>query len=71
MAKLRMAGFQKPQRTPKDGRPVGMAVVSYQEDGSVVCSCGGWVYRHIRPKVIEDAIDRHIERKHNGRGFRR
>lgn len=64
--KHRMAGFQKPLRA--DPVQVGLAVVTYQ-DTAAVCSCG-WVVRAHREKVREDSIDRHFNRKHNGRGLR-
>jgi len=66
----RGAGFQKPRHTPEKFREVGLARVTYEGDGRVVCSCGGWAYSHVRAKVLEDAIDRHIKRKHGGRGIR-
>lgn len=55
-------------------KEVGLARISthpnYNREGSTaVCSCG-WNYYHARDKVREDAIDRHIERKHKGRGVR-
>lgn len=62
-----MEGFQKPLR-PKKTKEVRMARISYHEDGAV-CSCG-WVVRHLREKVVEDSIDRHLAKKHKGRGFR-
>lgn len=61
-------GFQKPLRSPSR-RAVGLARISYVDGGGVVCSCG-WTYVHVREKVREDAVDRHINRKHNGRGIR-
>jgi hypothetical protein len=61
---VRDQGFQKPG---------GLARITYDphgEHGSTVkCSCG-WRYRHKREKVREDAIDRHINKKHQGRGIR-
>lgn len=64
-----MLGFQKRVK-PEDAKPVGLARISYADDGTVVCSCGGWTYWHRREKVREDAIDRHLLRKHDGRGIR-
>lgn len=69
-ARKRFDGFQKPLSDPKAARKVSFARISYNSDGSVTCSCRGWGFYHKREKVLEDAIDRHIERKHNGRGFR-
>lgn len=68
--KYRMEGFQKQTKRDRVPKEVRVAVISYQSDGSVVCSCGGWTYRHIRRKVTEDAIDKHITKRHNGMGFR-
>ena len=61
-------GFQKPLDSGKR-REVGLAVISYIEAGGAVCSCG-WGYFHNREKVREDAIDKHIDRKHQGKGIR-
>lgn len=63
----RGAGFQKPKRAKKT-REVRLAVISY-EDIWALCSCG-WAFGAKRDKVREDAVDRHLERKHNGRGIR-
>lgn len=64
----RGAGFQKRVR-PEDGRDVRMAVVS-TEGITAVCSCKGWTYSHQRSKVREDAVDRHLAKRHHGRGLR-
>ena len=65
--KQRMAGFQKPAQ-PKNYRQVGMAVVSYS-GANAVCSCG-WSTHHMRAAVREDSIDRHLTKRHEGRGIR-
>lgn len=67
-----MEGFQKRQVSdPKKAKDVWLAAITYAEDGqTVACSCGAWVYNHKREKVREDAIDRHLARKHDGRGVR-
>lgn len=68
MARLRMAGFQKPEKEPvRRGFSVG--VVAYTSEQSVRCNCR-WTYKHQRNKVLEDAIDKHIRTKHGGQGFR-
>lgn len=54
--------------TPENWKQVGMAVIQYQGTG-VGCNCG-WAYAHAREKVREDAIDRHLNKRHNGRGIR-
>jgi hypothetical protein len=64
---MKGAGFQKPVSEPGK-RQVGLAVVSY-DGGRAQCSCG-WGFTHTREKVREDAIDRHLDRKHQGRGIR-
>jgi hypothetical protein len=62
----RLGGFQKPVSQP--AKRVGVAVVTYEGD-TARCSCG-WGYAHQREKVREDAVDRHLRKKHNGRGVR-
>lgn len=47
---------------------VRLARISYG-DNYAVCSCGKPFTQH-REKVREDAIDRHINKKHAGRGIR-
>lgn len=61
-------GFQKPLSQP-GSREVNMAMINYHENDGVTCSCG-WAYQHRRAKVVEDAIDRHIDKRHHGRGIR-
>lgn len=72
-------GFQKPLRPQMKGgrakrgakpKDLGMAVITYPRAGMAVCSCGTWAYKHPREKVLEDAIDKHTERKHGGLGIR-
>ena len=62
-----MGGFQK-RLSPEQWSDPRLARISYSE-GSAVCSCG-WVTHHQRAKVREDAIDRHLMRRHAGRGIR-
>jgi hypothetical protein len=53
-------------------REVGLARISYAESQRGThgeCSCG-WGAVHLRAKVLEDKIDRHLETKHGGRGIR-
>jgi len=59
-------GFQKPLHGGT--REVGLAVISY-EGSAAQCSCGA-VVAHKREKVRENWIDRHLEKKHGGRGIR-
>lgn len=59
-------GFQKPLGGKT--REVGLAVISYVAGGAT-CSCH-WFAKPARPKVVEDRIDRHIEKRHAGRGIR-
>lgn len=62
-----MEGFQKPLSQP-GSKSVGLARVSYQGDRAV-CSCG-WGAGAARVKILEDKIDRHLAKRHNGRGIR-
>ena len=48
-------------------KPVGMAIVRFEE-GGVTISCG-WLKIHSRRKVLEDAAQRHLDKKHGGRGL--
>lgn len=66
--KLRQQGFQKQTNQP-GAREVGLAVITYHDTAQVGCSCG-WGYIHTREKVREDAIDRHLDKHHQGRGIR-
>lgn len=50
----------------KDG--LRLAVVQTQ-GRAALCSCG-WAYGHDREKVREDAIDRHLNKRHGGMGIR-
>lgn len=53
----------------KSPRPVSLAVIKY--DGPTAsCSCGSWSFTHYREKVRENAIDRHLRKRHHGRGIR-
>lgn len=66
-------GFQKPIDSGQR-HEVGLAVITYERDetsGAVAagCSCG-WVCWHKREKVVEDKIDSHLSRRHQGRGIR-
>lgn len=64
-------GFQKPLDNGKR-REVGLAVVTSGEingRGFSECSCGK-PFTQARAKVREDAIDRHLNEKHGGRGIR-
>lgn len=67
MSERRLAGFQKRTR-PEDYKEVGLARISY-EGAETFCSCG-WSYGHSRDKVREDAIDKHLAKRHEGRGIR-
>lgn len=67
MSKTRGTGFQK-RTKPSKFKPVGMAIVKTLAEHAE-CSCG-WTNSHSREKVREDAIDRHLNKRHNGRGLR-
>lgn len=62
----RLEGFQKPIDSGKR-TPVSMAIVT-QGDGYAKCSCGQPFVQH-RQKVREDAIQRHLNKKHGGQGL--
>lgn len=53
----------------RPAKRVGLAVISYYGGSVAGCSCGA-NFGHARAKVLEDKIDRHINKKHNGRGIR-
>jgi hypothetical protein len=61
------AGFQKPV-SAKEFKHVGLARITSAGDTSQ-CSCG-WGYKHDREKVREDAVDKHLDKYHGGRGIR-
>lgn len=59
---------------PTKAREVGLAVIRIETStGTSInagsCSCNGWVKVHRRLKVVEDAAQRHLDKKHNGRGL--
>lgn len=61
-------GFQKHPK-PEEWKDVPLAVITYGGLGAQ-CSCG-WVSRQARRiKVLEDMIDRHLTKRHGGRGIR-
>lgn len=66
--KQRGAGFQKRVK-PEEFKQVGLARIIYYGDTRVECSCG-WSYGHHRAKVLEDAVDNHFNKRHQGKGIR-
>jgi hypothetical protein len=54
---------------PQQWVPVRMAVISYEDDATLVCNCG-WKYRHPREKIRENAADKHLAKRHDSRGIR-
>lgn len=64
--KQRMAGFQKPL---DDGqrREVYLPVVSITGPNAK-CSCG-WAASHSRKKILDDKIQTHLDKHHQGRGL--
>lgn len=69
MNRPELLGFQKPPADPKDWKDVRLARITYSDYGAV-CSCG-WTYSKARRlKVLDDAVDRHLEKRHDGRGIR-
>ena len=67
MPRQRMEGFQKPLDSGRR-KEVGLAVITLGENYAM-CSCGK-PFTQQRERVREDAIDRHLDRKHGGRGIR-
>lgn len=60
-------GFQKPLAgKPK---PVGLAMITEPAPGALACSCEGFVSTHQRKKVREDQAQRHLDKRHEGRGI--
>lgn len=54
---------------PHEWKDVRLAVISYSGLGAQ-CSCG-WVSRQARRlRVLEDSIDRHLAKRHQGKGIR-
>lgn len=69
MTRPPIQGFQKPVDSGKR-REVSMAVVSRDRvTGILRCSCGQ-PFMHEREKPRENAVDKHIARKHSGMGIR-
>lgn len=40
-----------------------------ETDTGIACNCG-WSKDHQRPKVLDDAADRHLKKRHGGEGIR-
>lgn len=55
--------------TPEQWTSPLMPLIKY-EPNVVTCSCGWSRPRRGRDKVIEDSIDRHLSKRHHGRGMR-
>ena len=58
-----------PPIPPDKWKSPRIARISYSENGGASCSCG-WSTRNVREKVREDSIDRHLNKRHQGKGFR-
>jgi hypothetical protein len=56
-------------RRPAARKEVGLARISYPEPFTALCSCS-WTMTHVRSKVLEDGVDRHVDKKHEGRAIR-
>lgn len=54
-------------RKPKT-QAVGLATIYTNTEGVHHCSCGWRVY-HARTKVREERAQKHIDKKHDGRGI--
>ena len=57
-------GFQKPVR--KTARRQVRVPVLHTDGIYITCSCG-WAYGAERKKVREDAAQRHLDKKHEGK----
>lgn len=68
MTKPETYGFQK-RTDPSDFKDVRIARITYFGDTRAECSCG-WSTGSIRKKVLDDKIDRHLRKRHGGRGIR-
>jgi len=64
--KQRGAGFQKPL-SPEACSPVKVPVL--RTNGETITVNCGWAKQHPRKKVREDAAQRHLDKKHGGRGM--
>ena len=53
----------------KSVKEVGLAVIKYESTAVASCSCGVLIV-HQRSKILEDRIDRHLLKRHNGQGIR-
>lgn len=61
-------GFRK-RAVPEKWVDVRLARVTYTDYGAV-CNCG-WAYSKARRmKTLDDAIDRHLNKRHGGMGIR-
>lgn len=54
---------------PTKAKPVGLAIIREPLAGSIQCSCGGFTFIHERKKVRDDRAQKHLDRKHDGRGI--
>lgn len=70
MARPPTQGFRKPLIVVprRAGKTAGLAMITEPEPGVLVCSCGNFTTLHPRRKVREDKAERHINKRHNGRG---
>lgn len=58
-----------PRKKTAPCEDVKVAVLTYKDAITIQSSCG-WSYRHKREKVREDAADRHVARRHDGKAIR-
>jgi hypothetical protein len=65
-------GDRQAPLNPGTVREVGLATITMGQAAGMEygqCSCG-WGAYHKRLKVLDDRIDKHIRKSHNGRGIR-
>jgi hypothetical protein len=56
------------QREKPAPKSVRIAVITTGLAGAITCNCG-WVKRHPRKTVREDAAQRHLDKKHFGQAM--
>lgn len=67
--KRRGAGF-RPRLSAPQTRDVSLARLTFHEGGEgVACSCGWGRGYHPRRRILEDAAQRHLDKRHGGRAL--
>lgn len=50
-------------------KDVRLAIIREVEGNALVCSCGAFSITHARVKVREDRAQKHLDKKHDGKGL--